>query len=356
MKKIAVGADVLMDIEQIAIGGFSPLEGFMKSADYNSVLDNIRLKDGTIWSVPITLSTDKKEAKKLKRGEELLITDEAQRPIAILQVEEIYPHNKTKRCKAVYATTSLAHPGVKAVKRMGDVLLGGEIKLLNRPKLPLGGTTLTPKETRQIFKKRGWKTVCAFHTRNAVHRAHEYLQRCALEFADGLFINPIAGETKKGDFSSNLVMGSYKYLIEHYYPKQRVLLAPLNMRMAFAGPREALFHAIVRKNYGCTHVVIGRDHAGVKNYYDTYAAHRIFDKFDDLGITPLRFSGPFYCKRCKAVATEKTCSHRQQDRLAISGTKIRRMFSTGITPPEEFMRPEVSKWIKAKAKKGGIFK
>jgi len=240
---------------------------------------------------------------------------------------------------------------------MGDVLLGGEIKLLNRPRLSMRGMSMDPSQTKEFFKKRGWKTVCAFHTRNAVHRAHEYLQRCALEFTDGLFINPIVGETKKGDFSSRLVIGSYKYLIEHYYPEDRVLLAPLNLRMAFAGPREALFHAIVRKNYGCTHIVIGRDHAGVKGYYDTYAAHRIFDDFKDLGITPLRLNGPFYCKRCKAVATEKTCSHKDADRISISGTEIRKMFAEGKPVPEEFMRPEVSQWIKNESRqRESIFK
>ncbi len=357
LQKIAVDTNVLTDIEQIAVGGFSPLTGFMKKRNYVSVLKRSRLSDGTPWSIPVTFSVSEKDASGIKSGQQLLITSTQNEAVAVIFVEEKFVHEKAQRCEAVYGTANPDHPGVAAVDAMGDVLLGGEIILLNKPKLPFRDMIMDPHQTRKIFKKLGWKTICAFHTRNAVHRAHEYLQRCALEFVDGLFINPIVGQTKEGDFSPTLVLESYRLLIRHYYPKARVLLAPLNMKMAFAGPREALFHAIVRKNYGCTHIVIGRDHAGVKGYYDTYAAHKIFDNFTDLGIAPLRFNGPFYCKKCRAVATEKTCSHPQACRIQISGTKIRKMFGEGMTPPEEFMRPEISQWIKKQSRqKGNIFK
>ncbi len=346
LKRISVSPRVVSDLELISIGAMSPNEGFMGKEDYESVVEMMRLKNGLPWSVPITLPVSKEEAANLKEGEDVLLLDGLGNAIAILHLRERFFYDKKKEAKEVYRTTDEAHPGVKVVYSQGDVLLSGNISLINRPPNPeFPEYRLEPARTRNLFKERGWKRVVAFQTRNPIHRAHEYLQKCALEMADGLLIHPIVGETKSDDVPAHVRMECYKTLIENYYPKDRVVLSVLPAAMRYAGPREAIFHALMRKNYGCTHFIVGRDHAGVGNYYGTYDAHRIFDEFkpEEIGITPLFFDHAFYCKRCTAMVTTKTCPHTPEFHVILSGTKVRELLKKRQELPLEFTRPEVGR-------------
>jgi sulfate adenylyltransferase len=346
LKRISVSPRVVSDLELISIGAMSPNEGFMGKEDYESVVEMMRLKNGLPWSVPITLPVSKEEAANLKEGEDVLLLDGLGNAIAILHLRERFFYDKKKEAKEVYRTTDEAHPGVKVVYSQGDVLLSGNISLINRPPNPeFPEYRLEPAQTRNLFKERGWKRVVAFQTRNPIHRAHEYLQKCALEMADGLLIHPIVGETKSDDVPAHVRMECYKTLIENYYPKDRVVLSVLPAAMRYAGPREAIFHALMRKNYGCTHFIVGRDHAGVGNYYGTYDAHRIFDEFkpEEIGITPLFFDHAFYCKRCTAMVTTKTCPHTPEFHIILSGTKVRELLKKRQELPLEFTRPEVGR-------------
>lgn len=346
LKKLPLNDREISDLEMIAIGALSPLEGFMKKDDYHSVMDTMTLVNGLPWTIPITLSTAKDEAKGLKQGAEVSLTDGSGNALALLKVEEIFPHDKEKEAMQVYGTKDEAHPGVKKVYEMNDTLIGGTVSVLKRPEhKDFTRYRLDPKETRALFKEKGWKRVVGFQTRNPIHRAHEYLQKCALEGVDGLMIHPLVGETKGDDISAAIRMRCYEALMENYYPKDRVVLAVFPAAMRYAGPKEAIFHAIVRKNYGCTHFIVGRDHAGVGNYYGTFDAHYIFDEFDPdaIGIIPLFFDYTFYCKRCEGMASFKTCPHDSSSHITLSGTKVRDMLRSGQIPPPEFSRPEVAK-------------
>ena len=346
IKSIKVSSRIISDIELIAVGAFSPIEGFMGKEDYDSVIENMRLKDGLPWSIPITLPVSEEEATGFEEGEELSILDPDGNIIAILILEEKYPYDKEREAKNVYRTSDLAHPGVSVLYNQGSILLGGKIGLINRPQnIEFPKYTLDPSQTREIFKNRGWRTIVAFQTRNPIHRAHEYIQKCALEMVDGLLIHPIVGETKSDDIPAHLRIKCYEELLENYYPKDRSMLAVLPTAMRYAGPKEAIFHAIVRKNYGCTHFIVGRDHAGVGNYYGTYDAHKIFDSFnhDEIGITPLFFDHAFYCKRCNGMATTKTCPCPPENHVHLSGTKVRELLKNKQQLPLEFTRPEVAK-------------
>jgi sulfate adenylyltransferase len=342
---VRLNSRALSDLELLAIGGFSPLTGFMSKADYQSVVKDMHLANGLPWSLPVTLATAKDEAASFKDGQQIALADEAGEPLAILEVAERYSYDKQNEAQNCYRTTDEAHPGVAAVYAQGDVLLAGDVTVFRRPPAPFSDFRLTPAQTRAAFAERGWRTVVGFQTRNPVHRAHEYIQKCALEIVDGLLLHPLVGDTKGDDIPADVRMHCYQVLLEDYYPADRVLLSVLPAAMRYAGPREAIFHAIMRKNYGCTHFIVGRDHAGVGNYYGTYDAQLIFNEVDaeKLGIVPLMFEHTFYCRACEAMASTKTCPHGDDQRVTLSGTKVREMLAAGQEPPHEFSRPEVAR-------------
>jgi sulfate adenylyltransferase len=345
LPKIVLNQREVSDLELIANGVFSPLEGFMTRSDYESVVRNMRLSNGIVWSLPITLAVTEAQASPLREGQEIVLNDPSGNPLAILHLEEKYVYDKEQEAQFVYRTTDVSHPGVAYLMARGEILLGGKISLLNEiPHTQFRPYRLDPAQTRQLFQEKGWKTVVGFQTRNPIHRAHEYIQKCALEMVDGLLVHPLVGETKSDDIPADVRMRCYEVLIEEYYPKDRTLLAVLPAAMRYAGPREAIFHALVRKNYGCTHFIVGRDHAGVGNFYGPFDAHRIFEQFEEteLGIKPLFFDNTFYCKRCAGMASHRTCPHDPWNYVFLSGTKVREMLRQGIMPPPEFTRPEVA--------------
>jgi sulfate adenylyltransferase len=340
--QLRVSDDLAKDIENIAFGAFSPLEGFLNRSEYESVLHEKRLSNDLPWTLPIVLDASRDELKGAKEGDTIAIIDPLSEPVALLKVEEIFPYNKEEFAKEVYGTNDPAHPGVAKTQAMKDHLVGGKISLIRMSFDEFQKYRLRPIETRVLFKEKGWRTVVGFQTRNIPHIGHEYVQKTALTFVDGLFINPVIGKKKSGDFKDEVILAAYEALLRHYYLRDRTVMAVLRTEMRYAGPREAIFHAIVRKNFGCTHFVVGRDHAGVGKYYPPYAAQEIFDEFPDLGIVPLSFKSFFYCKRCESVVNEKICPHDSTQRLEFSGTDLRGKLIKGEPPPKELVRPEVA--------------
>jgi sulfate adenylyltransferase len=346
--RVALTRMAVSDLEMISVGAFSPLSGFMTRADYDSVIDTMHLSNGLAWSIPVTLPVDDETAAGLREGQEVALMD-GDLLMGIMTIAEIFPADKEREAREVYRTSEEAHPGVARLYRQGNWLLGGEVFLLNPPQeCEFPELRHEPAQTRRMFASRGWRRVVAFQTRNPIHRAHEYIQKTALEIVDGLFLHPLVGETKSDDIPADVRIESYQAILRDYYPAERVLLGVFPAAMRYAGPREAIFHAIARKNYGCTHFIVGRDHAGVGKYYGTYDAHYIFDEFDpgELGITPLFFDYTFFCKKCGAVVSAKTCPHTKEDWVNLSGTQVREMLERGEMLPAEFTRPEVSRVLR----------
>ena len=346
LESISITEDLANDVENIADGIFSPLEGFLGKEDFESVVNRGRLANEVAWTIPTVLDVDEETANKMKSSGDILLQNPQGTGIAILHVEEVFNFDKEKMSKGIYGTTDPNHPGVAKTQYMKEFLVSGKIDYIQRPEeTEIRKFRMTPIQTRKAFSEANWKTIVAFQTRNPPHVAHEMLQKTSITTRDGVFVNPLIGKKKSGDFVDEVIVKCYETMIQHYYPEHRCKLATLHTEMRYAGPKEAIHHAIMRQNYGCTHIIIGRDHAGVGNYYDPFAAHKIFDDYPDLEITPIFFPAFFYCKKCITYTNPKACPHDAEDREQISGTKLRQLIQDGQAPNEFILRPEVSKVI-----------
>ena len=342
-EKIILNSDEIKDVRNIASGAYFPLSGFLRREDFLSVCQSMRLSSGEVWPIPIVLDITENEYKKIKNEKDIILADKSENPVAILKNIEAYPYNKDFLAEKIFGTKDRNHPGVDEVYKMGDYLIGGDIFLLDDSREPFPDYNFLPQETKEYFREKGWQTICAFQTRNVPHRGHEFLQKEALKITDGLFVQPVVGRKKKEDFKDEFILASYEVLIERYYPKNRVLLGILPLKMRYAGPREALFHALIRRNFGCTHFIVGRDHAGVGNFYPPTAAQEIFDRFDkkEIGIEILKFPEVVFCKACRSHVFIDTCLHSEEEKIHFSGTEIREKIKNKEVPPSYLMRPEI---------------
>jgi sulfate adenylyltransferase len=346
LPKLVINERELSDLEMLAVGALSPLRGFVGERDYRSILETMHLENGLAWTIPVTLSLTDEEAKRVGGADAVaLVAEEGGRPLAVLEISGVFKRDREREAVAVFGTEDVEHPGVAALHKAGDFCLAGDLKVLRTPEHDdFLEYRLTPAQTRAAFREREWKSVVGFQTRNPIHRAHEYIQKCALEIVDGLLVHPLVGATKADDVPPDVRMRCYEALFDGYYPKDRAMVSVFPAAMRYAGPKEAIWHAIARKNYGCTHFIVGRDHAGVGSYYGTYDAQKIFEQFDadELGIMPLKFEHSFWCNECEGMGSPKTCPHDAEDRVSLSGTKVREMLRNGERPPQEFSRPEVA--------------
>jgi sulfate adenylyltransferase len=339
LERVALTSRELSDLDMLASGALSPLEGFMGREDYERVVEEMRLASGLPWALPVCLAVDAAPA-----GDRVVLTNESGRPLALLEVEDTFEYDKEREAEQCFRTTEDAHPGVARLYGQKPLYLAGRVTVFDRAEPPFPELAFDPAETRAGFAERGWRRVVGFQTRNPIHRAHEYLTKVALETVDGLMIHPLVGETKSDDVPAATRVECYRILVDGYYPADRVLVAAFPAAMRYAGPREAIWHAICRKNYGCSHFIVGRDHAGVGSYYGSYDAQLIFDDFEphELDIEPMFFEHTFWCNTCGAMASAKTCPHPSEDHVFLSGTKVREMLGAGEIPPVEFSRPEVA--------------
>ncbi|MED1203449.1 sulfate adenylyltransferase [Heyndrickxia acidicola] len=340
---LEIDAFTLANLECIANGAYSPINGFMSKGDYESVLHHMRLENGLVWTLPITLPVPKDRSLSFHTGDTVNLMHDGC-IYGVMEIEDLYEADTALEALHIFKTTETDHPGVKRLFEQSNLYAGGMVTMIRLPKREVSDKYfLTPSETRKAFNDKGWKNIVAFQTRNPIHRAHEYIQKSALEIVDGLLIHPLVGQTKQDDIKASTRMKSYEAIIKHYYSDQYTMLAAFPAPMRYAGPREAILHALVRKNYGCTHFVVGRDHAGVGNYYGPYDSQIIFQSFSaqELKIAPLFYEHSFYCKKCAGMASVKTCPHKDSDRIILSGTKVREMLKNGDRPPAEFSRPEV---------------
>ncbi len=344
LPSMEVDNTIAQDLANIAHGVYSPLEGFMVGDDLETVLGHSRTARDVAWTIPIVLDLADGQLTDVAPGSTVALLHNG-RPMASLEVQDVFGYDEGEYVRSVYGTDDPSHPGVAKVRAMGDRLVGGPIRLAEDLSSPFPKYTLWPIETRVLFKEKGWQTVVAFQTRNPPHLGHEYVQKSALTFTDGLFVNPIIGKKKSGDFTDDVIIRTYEELINNYYLRDRAVMGILQAEMRYGGPKEAILHAIMRKNFGCTHFIVGRDHAGVGSFYEPFAAQEIFYDFPDLGITPLFFKSFFYCKRCGSIANEKICPHSGDDIINFSGSKIRGRLVDGLPPGEDMMRPEVSQII-----------
>jgi len=342
---IQVNPQTLKIIKNIGFGVFSPLEGFLNENNYRYVLEHMYLENNVAWPFPIVLDVPERKANSLNVDDRIILVDSIGNPIALMDIEDIYGYDKKEYAKKVYGTLDRNHPGVDSVFNMKDKLIGGDIFLINEPKSIFPELDLKPIETRVLFKQKKWDRVVAFQTRNPPHLGHEYIQKAGLTYVDGLFINPVIGKKKVGDFLDEVIIKAYQVLIDEYYPKDRVVLSTFETEMRYAGPKEAIFHAIARKNFGCDHIIIGRDHAGVGDFYGPYDAHKIFDHFPDLGIEPIKFRSFSKCSKCNSVVNDKICPHPPEMQKFFAGREIRAALQSGKPPDPEVMRPEVASVI-----------
>ncbi|MBF0385321.1 MAG: sulfate adenylyltransferase [Candidatus Omnitrophica bacterium] len=355
MREIQLDKNTLLEIYNLSNSVFFPLDGFMTSKDYACVINDMHLSNGQPWTIPITLEVSKEQADKIIKEEKVCLIGENSEKVAYLHVSDVFKVHYEKDLIKIFGTSDLQHPGVRWERSRSPYRVGGAVKILKQEKREFPRYQLTPQQTKNVFKNKGWATVTGFQTRNPVHRAHEYLQRIALEITDGIFIQPLIGWKKDGDISPKAIIKSYELLISNNYPSDRAVLGLLTTPMRYAGPREAVFHAIIRRNYGCTHFIVGRDHAGVDNYYKKYEAHDLCKRFNDLGIKILTLCGPYYCGKCGCIVTEKNCKHGPDNSTSISGRDMRNYFRQGKIPPQECMREGISKLLLAMYKERELF-